>query len=99
MLYVVATPIGNLEDLTLRAVSVLNVVDLIVAEDTRVTRVLLERYNIRKPLESYHAHSDEVKTEMLIAELKKGTKVALVTDALFTLNTWILRLFPFRPAL
>jgi len=81
MLYVVATPIGNLDDLSVRAVSALHSVDLIVAEDTRVTRVLLERYNIRKEVISYHKHSTLQKIDTITHLLAEGKKVALVSDA------------------
>lgn len=80
-LYIVATPVGNLEDITLRAVSVLNSVDTILAEDTRVTARLLERYNIRVPLVSYHQHSKLRKTEAIIGMLRQGKRLALVSDA------------------
>ncbi len=79
--YVVATPIGNLEDITLRAVSVLNSVDMILAEDTRVTKKLLERYNIATPLKSYHQHSSLKKIEEITRLLKEGKRLALVCDA------------------
>ena len=81
MLYIVATPIGNLEDITLRAISVLTNADLILAEDTRVTKVLLERYNIKKDLLSYHEHSGLKKLEKVVEMLKEGKNLALVTDA------------------
>ena len=81
MLYIVATPIGNLEDITLRAISVLSNADLILAEDTRVTRVLLERYNIKKELISYHEYSGLKKLDRIIEMLKEDRKLALVTDA------------------
>lgn len=80
-LYIVATPIGNLEDITLRAISVLTSADLILAEDTRVTKVLLERYNIKKNLLSYHEHSGLKKLEKVVEMLKEGKNLALVTDA------------------
>jgi len=80
-LYVVATPIGNLEDITLRALKVLREVDLIVAEDTRHTRKLLDRYGIRKRLISYHEHNERERAEWIIEELKSGRKVALVSDS------------------
>jgi len=80
-LYIVATPIGNLEDITLRALRVLKEVDLIAAEDTRRTRQLLSRYDIHRPLTSYHAHSRQVREESLLRELRRGKNVALVTDA------------------
>ena len=79
-LYVVATPIGNLEDITLRALRVLREVRLIAAEDTRVTRKLLARHNIRTPLTSYHQHNERAKIPSLLSALKKGD-VALVSDA------------------
>src|SRR3989344_5053626 len=81
MLYIVATPIGNLEDITLRAISVLTNADLILAEDTRVTKVLLERYNIKKDLLSYHEHSGLKKLDRIVEMLKNGDNLALVTDA------------------
>ena len=81
MLFIVATPIGNLEDITLRAISVLTNADLILAEDTRVTKVLLERYNIKKDLLSYHEHSGLKKLDRIVELLKNGNNLALVTDA------------------
>lgn len=81
MLYIIATPIGNLEDITLRAISTLNSVDLILAEDTRVTKVLLERYNIKKDVISYHQHSGFKKIDHIVELLKQGKNLALVTDA------------------
>lgn len=81
MLYIVATPIGNLEDLSIRAVSVLNSVDLILAEDTRTTRVLLDKYNIKTSLVSYHQHSSFQKIDQIITLLKEGKNLALVSDA------------------
>ena len=80
-LYIVATPIGNLEDITLRALKVLEKVDVIAAEDTRHTLKLLNFYAITKPLISYHRHNEEVKSDMLIDKLKNGENIALVTDA------------------
>ncbi|OGN08064.1 MAG: 16S rRNA (cytidine(1402)-2'-O)-methyltransferase [Candidatus Yanofskybacteria bacterium RIFCSPHIGHO2_01_FULL_45_42] len=77
----VSTPIGNLEDITLRAITVLGNVDLILAEDTRVTKILLDRYNIKKGLVSYHQHSTLNKIERVIDELRKGKDIALVSDA------------------
>ena len=80
-LYIVATPIGNLEDITLRALRVLKEVDLIAAEDTRQTLKLLNYYEINKPLISYHRHNEDVKSEILIEKLKNGENIALVSDA------------------
>lgn len=80
-LYIVATPIGNLEDITLRAIRVLKEVDIIAAEDTRHTLKLLNHLEISKPLISYHRHNEEVKTEELINKLLEGKKIALVSDA------------------
>lgn len=80
-LYVVATPIGNLEDITLRALRVLREVDLVACEDTRHTRKLLERYSIDKPLLSYHEHNERERTEQLLERLAGGAHVALVSDA------------------
>jgi 16S rRNA (cytidine1402-2'-O)-methyltransferase len=80
-LYVVATPIGNLGDITLRALEVLKQVAVVAAEDTRVTRKLWSRYDIETPMVSYHAHSDDRRTQELIARLEAGDDVALVTDA------------------
>lgn len=81
-LYIVATPIGNLEDITLRAIRILKEVDTIVCEDTRVTKKLLEKYlDAPKRVLSFHAHSDDRKVEELIGLLSEGKSVALVTDA------------------
>lgn len=80
-LYIVASPIGNLEDITLRALRVLKEVDLIAAEDTRHTRKLLTHYGIKKPLVSYHAHNQKTRGLELIARLKRGEAIALVSDA------------------
>ncbi len=80
-LYVVATPIGNLEDITLRAIETLKNVDLIAAEDTRHTLKLLNRLEIKKSLISYHRHNEEVKTDILIQKIKDGNSIALVSDA------------------
>ncbi|EKD56809.1 MAG: hypothetical protein ACD_58C00084G0005 [uncultured bacterium] len=81
ILYIIGTPIGNLEDITYRAVRILGKVDLIACEDTRHTKILLDRYNINKPLVSYHQHSQITKIDYLINELKAGKNIALVTDA------------------
>lgn len=80
-LYIVATPIGNLEDITLRAIKVLREADIIAAEDTRHTLKLLNHLEISKPLISYHRHNEEIKTEELINKLLEGKKIALVSDA------------------
>lgn len=80
-LFVVATPIGNLEDITLRALRVLKEVSLIAAEDTRHTKTLLTHYGIAKPLTSYHEHNERQKAPELIAKLKEGLDIALVSDA------------------
>lgn len=80
-LFVVATPIGNLEDITLRALRVLKEAELIAAEDTRHTKALLSHFGISKPLTSYHEHNEKEKTPELIEILKAGTDIALVTDA------------------
>ncbi len=80
-LYIVATPIGNLEDITLRALRILKEVDLIAAEDTRHTRHLLDRYQIETPLTSYHDHNKEEKAPVLVARILDGNNVALVSDA------------------
>ena len=80
-LYVVATPIGNLGDITLRAIEILKKVDLIAAEDTRHTLKLLNHLEISKPLVSYHRHNEEIKTKELIEKLLKGQNIALVSDA------------------
>lgn len=81
ILYVVATPIGNLEDLTFRALRILEDVSLIACEDTRQTRKLLTKYNIKKALISYYHPRERQKTPQIINQLKKGKNVALVTDS------------------
>ena len=80
-LYIVATPIGNLEDITLRALRILKDVDLIAAEDTRQTLKLLNHFEISKPLISYHRHNEDVKSNILIEKLNNGENIALVSDA------------------
>ena len=80
-LYIVATPIGNLGDITLRAIEVLKNVDLIAAEDTRHTLKLLNHLEISKPLISYHRHNEDVKSKVLIEKLEEGQNIALVSDA------------------
>ena len=81
MLYIVSTPIGNLKDITLRAIETLKSVDLIAAEDTRHTKILLDAYQIQKPLTSFFEHNQIKKADHLIGFLKTGKNVALVTDA------------------
>ncbi len=80
-LFLVATPIGNLGDITLRALETLKLVDVIAAEDTRHSGNLLRHFDIRKPLVSYHAHNEAGRTQQLIARLQAGEKVALISDA------------------
>ena len=79
--YLVSTPIGNLEDLSSRAVSVLGEVDFILAEDTRRTRILLKRHGITTPVRPYHDHNKERVTPGIVVRLKAGDSVALVADA------------------
>ena len=81
MLYIVATPIGNLQDITLRALEVLKSVDAIYAEDTRRTKLLLNYYDIKKPVYSLHHHSSDSQIETVICGLKDGDSYAYVTDA------------------
>ena len=80
-LYLVGTPIGNLEDITLRALRILQEVDQIACEDTRHTRKLLDHYNIQKPLVSYHEHNEMTRAAELLIALEQGARIALVTDA------------------
>ena len=80
-LYIVATPIGNLEDITLRAIKTLKDADLIAAEDTRHTLKLLNHLEISKPMISYHRHNEETKSDVLIEKLQEGQNIALVSDA------------------
>lgn len=81
MLYIVATPIGNLKDITLRAIEALKSVDLIACEDTRHSRILLERYGIKTPTTSYFQHNRFAKAKLLLEKLKSGSNMALVSDA------------------
>jgi len=80
-LYIVATPIGNLEDITLRALRILKEVDFVLCEDTRVTRILLAKYEIKTPTISYFQHSGLTKVNQIIELLKSGKNLALVSDA------------------
>ncbi len=81
MLYLVPTPIGNLEDITLRALRVLREVDVILAEDTRTSKKLLQHYQIETPIRSYHAHNEHGVLRAIIDQLKGGATIALVSDA------------------
>ncbi len=80
-LYLVATPIGNLEDITLRAIRILKEADVIACEDTRQTQKLLQHYEIRKEMVSYHEHNELTRSPELVIELEQGAKIALVSDA------------------
>ncbi|MDD3170719.1 MAG: 16S rRNA (cytidine(1402)-2'-O)-methyltransferase [Bacilli bacterium] len=80
-LYLVPTPIGNFEDMTFRSVDILNRVDMIFCEDTRVTKILLSHFNIKTPLSSYHIFNEEDKSNEIIDVLRDGKKIALVSDA------------------
>src|SRR5215472_7273492 len=80
-LYLVATPIGNLEDITLRALRVLGSVDRIACEDTRQTQKLLNHFDLHTPTVSYHMHNEAPRTEELIEQLKQGARIAVVSDA------------------
>lgn len=81
VLYIVATPIGNLEDITLRALRIIKEADLIAAEDTRHTKKLLVHYGIDKPLTSYHEHNERMKSAALVDKLRSGCRIALVSDS------------------
>jgi 16S rRNA (cytidine1402-2'-O)-methyltransferase len=81
MLHLIPTPIGNLEDITLRALRLLKEVDLILAEDTRTSKKLLDHYEITTPLRAYHAHNEHNITENLVEQLKGGARMALISDA------------------
>ena len=80
-LFLVATPIGNLEDISYRAINILGDVDLILAEDTRRSSILLKHYSISKSLSSFHEHNEESKQNEIIARLKQGQSIALISDA------------------
>lgn len=81
MIYFVPTPVGNLEDMTFRAVRILKEVDYILCEDTRTSGILLRHYEIAKPLKSYHLHNEHHTTQKIIDDLKSGMNIALITDA------------------
>ena len=81
MLYLVPTPIGNLEDMTFRAIKILKEVDFILAEDTRITKRLLTKFEIESPIHSFHTHNEHKKLDLIIDKLKNGHKAALVSDA------------------
>ena len=81
VLYIVATPIGNLEDISMRAIQTLQLVDIILTEDTRHSQQLLSHLGIKKPLQSFHAHNEETKTASVIAALLAGQSYALISDA------------------
>lgn len=81
MLYLIPTPIGNLEDITLRGIRLLKEVDLILAEDTRVSSKLLKHYDIATPLESFHMHNEHQKVSKIITQLQAGKSLALISDA------------------
>ncbi|MDX1407219.1 MAG: 16S rRNA (cytidine(1402)-2'-O)-methyltransferase, partial [Saprospiraceae bacterium] len=81
MLYIVPTPIGNLEDITLRAIETLRTADYILAEDTRTTRKLLDHLGIANALKAYHAHNEHAQTPHIVQELMDGAEIALVSDA------------------
>lgn len=79
--YIVATPIGNLEDITFRAIRILKEVSIVLCEDTRVTKRIFEKYGINTPMISYHSQSGETKVELILEKIKEGNDIALVTDA------------------
>ena len=81
VLYVIATPIGNLKELSPRAIEIFNEVDLICSEDTRTTASLLHNFNISKPFISYHQHNEQEASEKIISLLKENKKIALTSDA------------------
>src|SRR3984957_4224120 len=81
MLYLVPTPIGNLEDITLRAIRILKEVNLILAEDTRKTSILLKYYEITTPVIAYHQHNEHILTARIVERIGNGENIAIVTDA------------------
>jgi 16S rRNA (cytidine1402-2'-O)-methyltransferase len=80
-IFVVATPIGNLDDMSFRAIKILKTVDLILAEDTRHANILLQHYQIQTPVESFHAHNEQKKSDHYLNMVQKGTQLALISDA------------------
>ena len=81
MIYLIPTPIGNLEDITLRALRILKEVDLILVEDTRVSIKLLKHYDVKTPYDSFHMHNEHQKVSKIIKQIKVGLTVALISDA------------------
>ncbi len=79
--YVIATPIGNLEDITFRAIRILKEVDIVLCEDTRITKRIFEKYEISTPMISYHVRSSETKVDIILGKIKEGKNIALVSDA------------------
>jgi len=80
-LFIVATPIGNLDDITFRAVEILKSIDIILAEDTRHSKKLLKHLNIEKPIRAFHEHNEREKTKVIISEIRSGKSIALISDA------------------
>ena len=80
-LFIVATPIGNLDDITFRAVEILKSIDIILAEDTRHSKKLLKHLNIAKPIRAFHEHNEREKTKVIISEIRSGKSIALISDA------------------
>lgn len=80
-LYIVSTPIGNLEDISLRAIETLQSSDLILCEDTRTSNKLLSHYQIKKPLKSYHAHNEDARIDLIIKRLKEGNIISIISDS------------------
>ena len=80
-LYIISTPIGNLNDITLRAIETLHKVDVCACEDTRISRILFDKYSIKTKLISYHKFSEKSKTQLFIKKLKEGKNIALISDA------------------
>ena len=81
MIYLIPTPIGNLEDMTLRGIRLLKEVDLILAEDTRTSQKLLTHYDITTPMQSFHMHNEHHKVSQILQRVKQGDTVALISDA------------------